>query len=71
MYKKYDAKYAGVDPAAVPEKDKKEYDAYVKIKADFEKRLAEANKNYTYYVGLSETLKEADAAAKSKFGKSD
>lgn len=71
LYKKYDAKYAGVDPAAVPEKDKKEYDAYVKIKADFEKRLAEANKNYTYYVGLSETLKEADAAAKSKFGKSD
>jgi len=71
LYKKYEAKYAGVDPAAVPAKDKKEYDAYVKIKADFEKRLAEANKNYTYYVGLSETLKEADAAAKSKFGKSD
>jgi len=71
LYKKYDAKYKGVDPAAVLAKDKQEYDAYVKIKADFEKRLAEANKNYTYYVGLSETLKEADAAAKSKFGKSD
>ena len=42
LYKKYDAKYKGVDPAAVPAKDKQEYDAYVKIKADFEKRLAEA-----------------------------
>jgi subtilisin family serine protease len=71
LYKKYDAKYAGVDAAAVPAKDKKEFDTYVKIKADFEKRLAEANKNYEYYQGLSVTLKEADAAAKTKLGKSD
>ncbi|MDZ7613140.1 MAG: S8 family peptidase [Flavobacteriaceae bacterium] len=71
LYKKYSAKYAGVDPAAVPEKDKKEYESYLKIKADFEKRLAEATKNYEYFQGLSVTLKDADAAVKTKLGKSD
>lgn len=71
LYKKYNTKYAGVDPAAVPAKDKKEYEGYLKIKADFEKRLAEANKNYEYYQGLSVTLKDADAAVKTKLGKSD
>lgn len=68
LYKKYSEKFDGVDPTSVAEKDKEEYDYFLKIKNDFEKRIAEANENYEYYTGLMSMISEADAAAKAKFG---
>ncbi len=68
LYKKYSQKFDGVDPTSISGKDKETYDYFLKIKNDFEKRLAEANENYQYYTGLMSMITEADAAARAKFG---
>ncbi|MGB5244175.1 MAG: S8 family serine peptidase, partial [Lutimonas sp.] len=70
LYKRYSEKFDGVDPTSVAAKDKEAYDYFLKIKNDFEKRIAEANENYQYYTGLMSMINEADAAAKAKFGDS-
>ncbi|MEN8125623.1 MAG: S8 family peptidase [Bacteroidota bacterium] len=71
LYKKLDAKYADKTADQIAVKDKEEYAYYLKVKKDFEKRIAEANKNYEYYQGLEKMLKEADAIAQKKFNKKD
>ena len=71
IYKKLDPKYADKTIGQISEKDKEEYAYYHKVKKDFDKRIAEATKNYEYYQGLEKMLKEADAAAQKKFNKKE
>ncbi len=71
IYKKLDLKYADKTIGQISEKDKEEYAYYHKVKKDFDKRVAEATKDYEYYQGLEKMLKEADAAAQKKFNKKD
>ncbi len=71
LYKKLDAKYADKTEDQISAENKDEYAYYLKVKKDFEKRLAEATKNFDYYRGLENMLKEADANAQMLFNKKD
>lgn len=71
LYKRFSEKFDGVDPASVAAKDKEDYQLYLKVKKDFEKRIEEANQNYEYYQGLVKMLTDADKSVQDQLKKAD
>lgn len=71
LYKKLTEKYGDKSESEIAAEDMEEFAYYQKVKKDFEKRIAEANKNYDYYQKAKAFLVDADADAKDKLGKED
>ncbi|MGA9269139.1 MAG: S8 family serine peptidase [Lutimonas sp.] len=71
LYKKLTEKYGDKSESEIAAEDMEEFAYYQKVKKDFEKRIAEANKNYDYYQKAKAFLVDADADAKDKLGKEE
>ena len=69
IYKKLNAKYDGKTESQIANGDKEEYAYYLKVKKDFEKRVAEATGNYEYYKKTKKYLNTANEEAIKKIGK--
>lgn len=69
IYKKLNAKYGDKTEDQISSNDKNEYTYYLKVKKDFEKRLAEAKFNYDGYKSTKKLLVDADKETAKKLNK--
>ncbi len=71
IYKKLNDKYDHKNESQISAKDKDEFVYFQKVKKDFEKRIAEANSNYEYYLKTKKYLTSAHEDAVKNLGKED
>ena len=71
IYKKLSDKYADKRESDIAAEDMEEFAYYQKVKKDFEKRVAEAQENYDYYVKFKQVLTDADKVTRAKLGKDE
>ena len=71
LYKKLGDKYGDKSESDITAADKEEFAYYQKVKADYEKRMDEANKNLEHYKKTKVYLNDAHKSTVEKLGKEE
>ena len=71
LYKKLGDKYGDKSESDIAAADKEEFAYYQKVKADYEKRMDEANKNLEHYKKTKVYLNDAHKSTVEKLGKEE